>query len=126
MSDFGRDFSALPDQAFSLQEGLPNLAEAIARRLMTPRGGLFYDPSYGLDVRQYLNEANTVAVRFELASLVEAECEKDPRVLAATVEVETLDTRSVRLRAALTTAEGPFPLVIRADELTVEVLREPV
>lgn len=124
MADFGTDLSALPDLSFGLKSGRDNLAEAIARRLITPLGGLFYDPSYGLDLRQYLNEAITDEVRYEIETLVAAECEKDERVLSA--EATLIDTdllRTLQLVIALETAEGPFRLILAVNAVSVEVLR---
>src|SRR5207253_1177574 len=79
--DFGADLSALPDLdiRWPLQDGRRNLAEAIARRLQTPRGGLFYAPDYGTDVRSWLNEVLTEDDLFRVKMAVEAECEKDER-----------------------------------------------
>lgn len=125
MADFGTDMSALPDLSFSLKRGLGNLAEAIARRLITPRGGLFYDPSYGLDLRQYLGEALTDEVRYEIETLTAAECEKDERVLSATATLidGPPQARSLRVALELETADGPFRLILRVDAVNVEVLR---
>lgn len=125
MADFGVDISALPDLDFRLQSGLPNLAEAVARRLMTPRGGLFYDPDYGLDLRQYLNEALTDEVRYEIETLVAAECEQDERILAAnaTVVEGPPQARALRILIELETAEGPFRLLLGVNAVSVEVLR---
>ncbi|AZF88274.1 hypothetical protein [Meiothermus phage MMP17] len=124
MADFGTDLSALPDLSFDLKSGRDNLAEALARRLITPPGGLFYDPTYGLNLREYLNDAITDEVRYEIETLVAAECEKDERILAA--EATLMDTgmpRTVQLAIALETAEGPFRLILVVDAVSVEVLR---
>lgn len=124
MADFGTDLSALPDLSFDLKSGRDNLAEALARRLITPPGGLFYDPTYGLDLREYLNDAITDEVRYEIETLVAAECEKDERILAA--EATLIDTgtpRMLQLAIALETAEGPFRLILVVDAVSVEVLR---
>lgn len=124
MATLGTDLSAIPDLSWSLKSGLDNLAEAIARRFITPLGGLFYDPSYGLDLRQYLNEALTDEVRYEIETLVAAECEKDERILAA--EATLMDTgmpRTVQLAISLETAEGPFRLILIVNAVNVEVLR---
>ncbi|MDW8269356.1 MAG: hypothetical protein RMN24_09335 [Anaerolineae bacterium] len=125
MADFGIDMSALPDLDFGLKSGTANLAEAIARRLVTPRGGLFYDPSYGLDLRQYLNEALTDEVRYEIETLVAAECEKDERVLSAmaTLIDGPPQARSLQVAVELETADGPFRFVLSINGVTVEVLR---
>jgi len=125
MTDFGTDFSALPDLSFVLQSGQANLAEAIARRLMTPRGGLFYDPTYGMDLRGYLNEALTDATRYEIETLVAAECEQDERVLAATATVVegAPNSRTIQVSIELETAAGPFRLILAVSAVAVEVLR---
>lgn len=125
MADYGTDLSALPDLSFNLQSGSANLAEAIARRLVTPRGGLFYDPSYGLDLRQYLGEALTDEVRYEIETLVGAECEKDERILSAraTLIDGPPQARSLQVAVELETADGPFRFVLSINGVTVEVLR---
>lgn len=125
MADFGTDLSALPDLNFSIKSGNDNLAEAIARRLVTPRGGLFYDSSYGLDLRQYLNEALTDEVRYEIETLVAAECEKDERILSAmaTLVDGSPQTREVQIAIELETSDAYFRLIVRISDLSVEVLR---
>ncbi|WP_407540458.1 hypothetical protein Q0M94_03405 [Deinococcus radiomollis] len=123
MTDFGTDFSALPRLTFAQKKGLANLGEAIARRLMTPRGGLFYDPTYGLDLRRYLNAVNDEATRFEIEILSAAQCELDERVARADVTVLTLDLRSAEIDVSLTTLLGPFRLILAISQVRVEVLR---
>ena len=125
MVDFGTDLSALPDLSFGVKSGRANLAEALARRLMTPRGGLFYDPTYGTDLRSYLNEAITDDVIYEIETLAAAECEQDERVLAATASVIEADpsVRKIRLSINLETDVGPFRLILSIDDVAVEVLR---
>src|SRR5947208_3071152 len=101
-TDFGADLAALPDldPRWPLQSGGRNLAEAIARRLQTPRGGLFYAPDYGTDVRGWLNEAMTGDDVFRAQVAIEAECEKDERVRSASADLSlnpTLQTLHIRL-----------------------------
>lgn len=62
MNDYGSDFSAVDDVdpylTFLDGAGQPlALTQALARRFDTPRGGLFYDPSYGLALTQFLLDA---------------------------------------------------------------------
>ncbi|MCS7069103.1 MAG: hypothetical protein N2313_04600 [Meiothermus ruber] len=125
MADFGTDLSALPDLNFSVKSGTANLAEAVARRLITPRGRLFYDLSYGLDLRQYLNEALTDEVRYEIETLVAAECEKDERVLSASATLIDAppQARALQIAIDLETSDGPFRLIVEIDNIAVEVLR---
>lgn len=122
----GTDLAALPafDGQRLRREG-ENLAEALARRLITPRGGLFYDPEYGTDLRAYLKEPATDALRYEIERAAALEAEKDPRVEAATATVTRDGADGLRLRLDVTTAEGPFRMVLRVDTLTVEVLYGP-
>jgi phage baseplate assembly protein W len=111
------------DAAFTLVGGHRALAEACIRRLTTPRGGLFYAPNYGTDVREML------AARFDAARLsgwkarIEAELRKDDRVLAAAVDLTpNAQTESVAIRIRVTTAEGPFSFTLAASALSVELL----
>lgn len=58
-NDYGSDFSAVEDLdpylTFLDGDNLPQaLTEAEARRFDVPRGGLFYDESYGLALSQFL------------------------------------------------------------------------
>jgi phage baseplate assembly protein W len=122
MSELGIDYSALPDIAWQTKSGMENLAEALARRLQTPRGGLFYDPEYGLDVRDWLNETDSEEARFELATLASAECEGDPRVLSADVDVLVLGEDGITIAISGQSLEGPFSLILEANKVTVEVL----
>lgn len=123
MSEFGLDLAALDDLDFGTAEGQNNLARALARRLMTPRGGLFYDEDYGFDVRELVNESATDEALFDLRVQVAAEVEKDPRVRTAGVIVTDLGDRIFRLDVELETLEGPFRLALAVDQLKVEVLR---
>ncbi len=123
MADFGTDLTALPELRFQLKGGLANLGEALARRLLTPRGGLFYDPTYGWDLRRYLNEVLDEATEYEMRVLVEQELEKDPRVYRATVEGVRRDLRRIHLEALVETDEGPFRLTLAVSDVSVEVLR---
>lgn len=125
-TDFGIDVSCVADidPTFALVSGRRALAQALARRLSTPRGGLFYDGTYGYDLRSQLNAAvDDFGGTFAIAAAVEAEVEKDERVLAATAEV-TFDASTERLRVAIAimAADGPFALVLGVDAVTVEIL----
>lgn len=113
----------LQDVDFSrLLGGRANLAAAIARRLITPRGALWYDPTYGFDLREYLKESLTPETIYEIETLTAQECEKDPRVLEAQAEVQEVARGVVRVAVQVATQNGPFRLVLAADEINVIVL----
>lgn len=125
MIDFGKDFTAIPDLGFGVKESYANLAEAIGRRLTTPSLQLFYDRTYGFDVREYLNETWNDAIAYEFTSLVEAEIRKDGRVIDCKVSVDAtniLASRQLQVYVEATTTFGPFSLVVNVSDLNAEVL----
>lgn len=125
MVDFGKDFSAIPDLSFEQKNGLANLSEAIARRLVTPRGGLFYDSSYGFDIRRYLNETWTDAIAYEFTRLVQEEILKDERIVDCEVFVDAtniLATRTLQVIVEASYGSADFKLVLDVNDVTVEVL----
>jgi hypothetical protein len=56
-TDFGSDISTVPtlDPSFATLTGPHVLSQALLRRFTTPLGSLVDDPTYGLDIREYLN-----------------------------------------------------------------------
>lgn len=123
MTDYGSDISTFPDldPSFGLLTGPRVVAEAVARRLMTPRGGLFYDPQYGFDLRALLNDATPDARLAAIASQVEDEALKDERVQA----VQAFVTRNGQagtlvVRIVLTLASGTFPLTLTIGQVAAE------
>lgn len=114
MTNFGTDLSARPFQAGVLLSGPGNLLEALQRRMATPKGALFYDPSYGSSLTDWLGEGITDD-GLGAAVTAEVDLEEDPRVLSATCEVEHVTTRGITLAATVETALGPFPLVIEGQ-----------
>src|SRR5688572_11853882 len=88
-----------------LARGTDLLAQAIFRRLTTPRGTLRGSPEadiYGLDLSQYVGDVGTTIAVAALPSLISAELSKDDRIAAVTATV------------AVDTTAG-------ADELTVTI-----
>ncbi len=119
-TDYGSDFSCITDldAKLSTVSGPLVVGQAILRRYITPRGGLWYDPEYGTDLRQFLNGARS---RFAVARACELEALKDDRVQQASAEVEiTRDTMTIVVR--LTLADGPFALTVSVSSLTVEMI----
>jgi phage baseplate assembly protein W len=122
---YGVDTSAVPDLdlLFVPQTGPRVLAEAIARRLSTPRGGLFYDPSYGLDLRDYLNAKFGRGDETRLRAAIANECIKDERILSADATVSlNVALQTLTLSLKLTTANGPFSLTLAISAVTTTIL----
>jgi len=123
--DYGTDLAAVPDldPAMPAVTGRLVLVEAIARRFSTPRGGLFYDADYGLDLREYLNEGFTTTDLYALRAEVETEARKDERVVSASARLR-IDHATATLTVSLELRDGagPFSLVLAVDAVTVAVL----
>lgn len=122
---FGSDIDMFDDLPlrFNLARGWRNLANAILRRLTTPRGSLPYAPEYGFDVRSLLNGSANDATIPTLQQEIAREVEKDPRVAtcAATL-VYTASSNSLQIQLRLATTAGPWRLVVAVDQLTAQVL----
>ena len=102
---YGSDISCDSDVDAGMAE-LPGdstllLAQAIARRLDTPRGSLPDDPGYGISLRSMLNVGTTTTSIAGIAGRIRGEIVKDDRVATATVSVTpgtALDSLTVVIR----------------------------
>lgn len=121
-ADFGTDITAIPDLSFEIKTGIDNLAEAIARRFITPPGGLFYDLEYGRDLRDLVNKRYTPDMEHEEASAIAAEAEKDDRVISCDATLTMIDPRNFKIALSIEAADGPFEMVMAISAVTVEVL----
>lgn len=121
MADLGSDIAGLDDidPTMPTVEGRRCLIQSIARRLITPRGGLWYDPDYGYDLRQYLSGITVSAGA--IASGVEAEAEKDERVEQASASV-VFSGRVLTVRLAISDSQGPFSFSLAIDQVTATIL----
>jgi hypothetical protein len=125
MVDFGTDVSTFPvlDVTFSLTSGQRVVGEQLARRLMTPRGSLPWAPNDGLDLRGMLSAKFTASMLYKWRSQIVGECEKDERVRSADVTITpAVDFLSAVITITVTTADGPFALVLGVDKVTVSLL----
>jgi hypothetical protein len=105
------------------------VAEAIFRRLITPRGTLRggeEESNYGLDLASLIGSVRAKSDIAALPAQIEAEIRKDDRVESVSVSVlETTEPnklRSFTISFAVTTGAGPFTLVVGASAVTVELL----
>jgi len=122
--DFGLDIStpgALDlDPYFAMVTGWEQLAQALARRILTPTGGLRDDAAYGFDVRAYLNDTPPPAR--VVAAEVRAQWLADERVEDCDVSV-TFEGDTLSVAGVVLTSEGAFRLVLAVSAVTVSVLR---
>jgi hypothetical protein len=123
VADLGSDFSGILDidPALTVVSGPRCLAEALARRLTTPKGRLLGDPDYGHDLRQYLNAA--IVDTAQIANAIEIECLKDERVQGVTASV-TFDAATQTITAniivKISDAES-FPFTLAVGEASAAI-----
>lgn len=125
VDDFGTDISNITDisKDFALASSLDNLGKALLRRLSTPRGGLFYDDEYGLDIRSYLSAGMNQPELLAFTAAVGGECLKDDRIKDCTVDASYRQADfTLTLRLLCETEFGPYRLVLAVSAVTIEIL----
>jgi hypothetical protein len=121
----GGDIDCILDvgRSLSIATGLRNIGNALARRLVTPRGGLFYDPNYGLDVRAFVNAGFTPQQLAQVQGDVAAEVAKDERVEnPVVIVVPNLAAATMVITVTCDLDEGPFAFIVNVNALTAELL----
>lgn len=123
----GTDVSTFPDLDPLLRpiSGQRVVGEAVARRWCTPLGKLVDDATYGdIDLLSFLNRAFSLDELRTLEARLAAQALEDERVDACTVTVTTSGAASslvLTVTAQLTTAAGPFRLVLTASQLALSL-----
>lgn len=80
----GSDYEESPTGDLARVEGVPNVTKALWRRVETP--GLPWDPTWGVDVREYVDSPSALAV--PLRGVVAGQVAQDPRVSSVKTAVE--------------------------------------
>lgn len=124
MADLGSDLSCVRDCTPDMAEvsGRACLAQAIARRYITPRGALIDDPNYGFDLTAYVNDDLSSADIARIQSQAEQEALKDERVEDASVSIAVTVAGVMVVTVVLTDSNGPFTLVLSVTATTVQLL----
>lgn len=96
------------DGDLQLCEDTPCLMQGVRHRLLTPLGGLFYDPTYGFDIRLFTHVDSTRVSRWELCEGVRDQLKLEPRILrdSITVQVLTWDSKTVVLGISFAWIDG--------------------
>ena len=130
MTDLGTDISAVDDIDANLSlAATPELAfaQALVRRITTPRGALWYAPSYGYDIGAHVNTATDVSA---IQSAAEAELLQDERVDDAEVTItvtepdgeSTTGGKTWTADIRVVTGDGPFAFTLGVDAVTGALL----
>lgn len=122
--DFGSCWSCVDDLVMpaTIASGNRVVGEAIARRLITRRGGLVSDPNYGFDLGEFVEADLSPRDLALVSSGIVAECKKDDRVVSAVATV-TLAIGVLTAQIALTTGGGPFTLVLAVSAVSAPLLQ---
>lgn len=121
-TDFGGICGLAPN--FGEVAGRTCLAQALARRLITPRGSLIYDPDYGLDLTDEVGDDVTEADVMQLGPQIVTEFRKDERVQDASVTLQFVGVNQVQQALAGTvTNPNPYPegVIVVAATITDNV-----
>lgn len=121
---FGSCWSCLTDLTMPsvMATGFRVVAEAIARRWQTPRGGLLDDPNYGYNLLDFISDDIDKGTLAQIAQLAGAEAEKDERVLGCSVTINFVGG-VMMVFGRVDTAAGPFQLVVSVSDVTVSLLQ---
>lgn len=110
------------DYALTTVSGRQALAEAILRRLFTPRGGLWYAPSYGYSIVGLIGSSVPPSI-VEQQVLEQVLAEEEVEDASCTVTyTDANGGRSLAIAINVVDADGPFDLVLTASELTYQAL----
>jgi hypothetical protein len=123
--NYGSDLSCVFDLDPAMAEisGRLLLAQACARRIITPRGGLIDDPNYGYDITQFLNDDLSPSDLARIASGIDGELVKDERVFASSTTVN-FALNTLTIATTMTPSAGPtFALVLAVSNVTVAILQ---
>lgn len=127
---YGVDLVCVLDVTADMAEVDPQSAaavtQAIMRRLVTPRGALLDDRSYGFDLRSYCNKGTTQAELMQLQAQVRSEARKDDRVATVDAIIVFTDPLQrqlhVTVKGTLQESGQPFALVffVTADGVELQ------
>lgn len=125
MSNLGSCWSCISDvdMPSTMATGFACLGQAIARRWQTPRGGLIDDPNYGFDLTDYIGGDLGKNDLARLAHMAGEEATKDERVKSCAVTVTLLANGDMLVVGQVTTADGPFSLVVSVSGVSVTLLQ---
>lgn len=77
---FLADMYPAPNGDLAVMSGLDNLKQALWRRLITTPGSLVHRPDYGVGIKDFQNAPGTLSMMQKLASRIQEQFTKDPRV----------------------------------------------
>ncbi len=124
-TDYGSDVSTFPSLDVTGRNitGVRCVIEAVARRLVSATGSIWYDPTAGYDLSAEVENDLSPRELRALESRVAEEAEKDDRVGEASVSATLADSK-LRVAITLMLIDGTqaSPFVVTPDGLDSEAL----
>lgn len=123
--DLGIDIKCTDDldPYLSTLNGPLNVAWALAWRMRTPRGGLFYALDYGKSLAIFCHGEIDRSTLQSCRTGLESEARKDPRVKSASAKVTwNPATRTLRTQIEGRSSAGPWSLVASVSAASVDLL----
>ena len=122
MANYGTAQSCVTDIEGRTVSGNRVVAEALARRLRTPRGRLIGYPNYGYDLTQYVNADMSPRDIAALCAGARNECMQDERVIGAVVSAVLGKDGILTVAIDVVGALGPFQMTLAVSSVTVNLL----
>lgn len=126
MSNLGSDFSAVEDfdENWTFletdKEKRTALVQAIARRIINPRGGNPWDPEYATDIKQYIADSETPE---RAADSLAAEVLKDERVQSSSVRIDSsVKNRWLVFVGFVSNENIRYNFTLAVSDVSVEIL----
>jgi phage baseplate assembly protein W len=122
---FDEDYELLPAGDVEVVSGVHCVVQDIIHELSTPKGDLFYNSEYGVDIYKYINEDNTFINRLGLSQEVKKVLNHNQRIEPTTAKVEVVDwnLNKIKLKASfsLISVDNPLNLILTYSQNDIEV-----
>lgn len=120
------DFSVGPDGDLETVSGLECLIQDIRHEAMTYPGDLFYEPTYGFGLQDFIQRQITDVNRDELINRMTEKLLKNERIEPDSVEVLaqswTLESITTHVKFSAFDEDVRLKMTIETDQVTVEVV----
>jgi hypothetical protein len=130
--EFWMGFTPTPNGVFTQLDADPSLRTTTGRYLLvqsllcrqtSPRGSYIDCPNDCIDIRALVGAGMTPAAILQLYASIQSELLKDQRVTTAIVTGSySYQTAGLTINEAITSAYGPFTMVLNVSSVTVTLL----
>lgn len=99
---YHKNFDMLATGDTNLASGINCLSQDLLHALTTPKGDLWYDETYGVDIYKYLKGENTETQRLALELEIIMTLEADPRVVtgSAVAQIVSWNLHKISIKAS--------------------------